>query len=73
MKTEKSETEIRMGGRYSIRKPGCTAYATTNNLLVAQRLYREANRIVGNGHLLVDNKHEAFLAVHARDNKANLL
>ena len=72
MKTEKSETEIRMGGRYSIRKPGCPAYATTNNLLVAQRLYREANRVIGNGYQLVDNKLESFLAVHMRDNKSEL-
>ena len=56
MKSIKSETEVRMGGRYSIRKPGCTAYATTSNLLVAGRLYREANNLVGNGHQVVDNR-----------------
>ena len=64
--------ERAMGGRYSIRKPGCTAYATTNNPLVAQRLCREANRIIATGYLVVDNKHEAFLATHLRDNKADL-
>ena len=55
MKSKKSETELRMGGRYSIRKPGCTAYATTNNLLVAGRLYREAKNIAW-GHQVIDNR-----------------
>ena len=55
MKAKKSETEIRMNGRYSIRRPGHTAWASTNNLVAARRLLREANSLAS-GHTLVDNR-----------------
>lgn len=51
-----SATELRMGGRYSIRKPGMTAWATCETIAEARRLLKSANRNAGDGHKLIDNR-----------------
>lgn len=51
-----SATELRMGGRYSIRKPGMTAWATCETIAEARRQLKVANRSAGDGHKLIDNR-----------------
>lgn len=41
--------------KYSIRRPGCTSYADTNSLRKARKLLDEANRVIGPGHVIVEN------------------
>lgn len=52
----RSATEIRMGKRYSIRRPGMTAWASTDSVVKARTLQRQADDCAGRGHEIVDNR-----------------
>ena len=50
-----SATELRMGGKYSIRRPGMTAWATCETIREARTLLRQANN-TQYGHKIIDNR-----------------
>ena len=50
-----SATELRMGGKYSIRRPGMTAWATCETIREARTLLRQANN-TQSGHNIIDNR-----------------
>ena len=50
-----SATELRMGGKYSIRRDGMTAWATCETIREARTLLRQANN-TQSGHKIIDNR-----------------
>jgi hypothetical protein len=55
IKTQNTKTRSRMGGKYSIRRPGMVAWATCETIRESRKLLREANN-TQSGHKIIDNR-----------------